>query len=78
MSDKTALLKALQTEIKRHDFDTFIDNPPSMAQGGKGVCVSGCPRCKKQIYTIPQFLNHLADDVLPPLLDKLSDMKLNG
>jgi len=32
----------LQTEIRRHSFDTFVDEPPSVAQGGKGVRVR-CP-----------------------------------
>jgi hypothetical protein len=34
---KTELLRALQTEIRRHSFDTFVDQPPSIAQGGSGV-----------------------------------------
>jgi hypothetical protein len=46
---KSELLRALQQELLRHDFDCFIDNPPSIAQGGGGVFVSGCPTCKKQI-----------------------------
>jgi hypothetical protein len=50
----------------------FVDEPPSVAQGGRGVVVSGCPACRERINTMPQFLDHIADDVLPPLLDKLS------
>jgi hypothetical protein len=38
---KSDLLRALQTEIRRHTFDTFLDEKPSMAQGGKGVVVPG-------------------------------------
>ena len=34
---KSALLAALQQEIHRHDFSHFIDEPPSVAQGGRGV-----------------------------------------
>jgi hypothetical protein len=56
----------------RHDFDHFIDEPPPIAQGGKGVVVPGCPMCKKRINTMSQFLDHLADDVMPALIEKLS------
>jgi hypothetical protein len=61
----------LQQEIRRHDFSTFIDEPPSMAQGGEGVCIPACPACKKQIKTMPQLLDHLANDVLPNAIDSL-------
>jgi hypothetical protein len=49
-----------------------VDEPPSVAQGGKGVVVPGCPACKKRIATMSRFLDHLTDDVLPPLLDRLA------
>jgi hypothetical protein len=42
---------------------------PSIAQGGKGVVVPGCPACKKPINTMSQFLDHLADDAMPALLN---------
>ena len=69
---KSELYAALRNEIHRHDFSTYVDDPPSIAQGGRGVVVAGCPTCKKRISTMPQFLDHLTDDVLPVLLDKLS------
>ncbi len=69
---KSELLRALQTEIKRHTFDYFVENPPAVAKGGKGVVVPGCPACRKRINTMPQFLDHLAGDVLPGLIDRLS------
>ena len=31
------LLAAIQKEIQRHDLSYFVDKPPSVAQGGKGV-----------------------------------------
>jgi hypothetical protein len=68
---KSALLAALRTELHQHDFLTFVDDPPTVAQGGKGVVVTGCPRCKKKFGTLPQFLDHLTDDVLPQLLNRL-------
>jgi len=55
---KSDLLRALQQEIRRHDFNYFVHEPPSIAQGGKGVVVPGCPACKKRINTMNQFLHH--------------------
>jgi hypothetical protein len=72
---KSVLLKALQQEILRHDFSYFVDEPPSMAQGGKGVVVPGCPACKKRINTMNRFLHHLAEDAMPVLIEKLSEVK---
>jgi hypothetical protein len=69
---KSELLRAIQQEIQRHDFSHFVERPPSVSQGGKGVVVPGCPTCKKRSNTMPQSLDHLADDVLPPRLDRLS------
>jgi Zinc-finger double-stranded RNA-binding len=31
-----------------------------------------CSTCQKHFGTVEQFQRHLTDDVLPPLLDKLS------
>lgn len=69
---KSELLHSIQQELHRHDFSHFIDKPLSVAQGGNGVVVPGCPVCKKGINTTSQFLDHLTDDVLPALLDGLS------
>jgi hypothetical protein len=33
---KSILLAAIQKEIQRHDFSYFVDDPPSVAEGGKG------------------------------------------
>jgi predicted methyltransferase len=65
---KREILRAAKTEIMRHRWDTFVDDPPSIAQGGKGVIVSGCPTCKKRFGTNTQYLDHLADDVMPVVL----------
>jgi hypothetical protein len=69
---KSALLAALQREIYRHDFGTYVDNPPTIAQGGRGIVVAGCPACKKRLQSMNEFLRHLAEDAMPPLLDRLS------
>jgi hypothetical protein len=59
-------------------FSTFVDEPPSVARGGNGVVVPGCPLCKKRFGTTPQFLDHLTDDVLPAVLNGLSAGKVGG
>ena len=69
---KSELLRALQQEIRRHDFSCFVDQPPSVAQGGKGVVVPGCPTCMKRINTMSRFLDHLAEDAMPALIARLS------
>jgi hypothetical protein len=38
----------------------------------KAFAVSGCPACKKRINTMVQFLDHLTQDVMPGLIDRLS------
>jgi len=62
---KSELLRALQTEIRKQNLSTFIDTK-------NRVVVPGCPTCQKSFFTVEQFVGHLSDDVLPPLLDKLS------
>jgi Fe-S oxidoreductase len=62
---KTELLRALQTEIGKHSLSTFMD------EKGK-VVITGCTFCRKNFGTVEQFKRHITDDVLPPLLDKLS------
>jgi len=69
---KSTLLRAIQQEIHRHDFSYFVDQPPSVAQGGKGVVVPGCPTCRKRINTMNGFLRHLTEDAMPALIERLS------
>ena len=72
---KSVLLAAIQREIQRHDLSYFVNEPPSVAQGGRGVVVSGCPTCKKRINAMTQFLDHLTNDVMPALIDRLAAPK---
>jgi len=65
------LLAAIQKEIRRHDLSYFVVDPPSVAQGGRGVVVAGCPACRKRINTISQFLDHLTNDAMPELIERL-------
>ena len=63
--DAPALIAAIQSELRRHTWDTFVDQPPAIAQGGMGVVVVGCPACRQKHYTVSQFIEHLARDVIP-------------
>ena len=62
---KSALLDAIRTEIHKHDLSHFQDEKGRMVR-------PGCPTCRKVFYTVSQFIDHLTNDVLPPLLDRLS------
>jgi hypothetical protein len=65
---KSALLDAIRTEIRKHDLSHFQNEKDKIVQ-------PGCPACRKVFYTTSQFIDHLADDVLPPLLDRISTQK---
>jgi hypothetical protein len=67
---KARIFQSAKTELMRHTWDTFVDEPPSVAQGGSGVVIPGCPACHKRINTNDQYLRHLSDDVLPVMLRK--------
>jgi hypothetical protein len=36
------------------------------------IVETGCSVCQKHFGTVEQFKRHITEDVLPPLLDKLS------
>ena len=64
-------VEAVRVEFQKHRFDTFVDEPPSVAQGGKGVVVPGCAVCKIQIQTVERFLSHVCEKVLEKVEDEL-------
>jgi len=72
------LLAAAQAELRKHDFSTFVANPPSIAEGGKGVVVPGCSHCRVRVSTISQFVEHLAVDVLPNIVDDAIGLREPG
>ena len=64
-----SLIAAIQRELRVHDWDSFqveLDTDDS-----RKITVAGCPACRKQIGTMPQFLDHLALDVIPALFARL-------
>jgi hypothetical protein len=62
---KSELLRAIKEEIHRHNLSTFMSTEHKIVQ-------TGCSTCQKHFGTVEQFKRHLGEDVLPPLLDKLS------
>jgi hypothetical protein len=68
----SSICVAVSRRLASASRESNADKPPSVAQGGKGVVVPGCPACKKRINTMSQFLDHLADDAMPALLNRLS------
>jgi hypothetical protein len=70
LMDKAKIVLTAKAELMRHSWNSFVDEPPSVADGGQGAVVMGCPRCRKQLNTVDQYLRHLADDILPRILDR--------
>jgi hypothetical protein len=66
-----ALITSIQQELRRHDWDSFAVPVDDDEPDGRKVIVSGCPACRKQIGTMPQFLDHLADDAIRALFARL-------
>jgi len=61
----------LQQELRRHHFETFVDEPPTVAQGGRSVVAPGCTLCRVRLNTHSQFMNHLVAKVLPEAIEKI-------
>jgi hypothetical protein len=57
----SSILKTAQQELCKHNLDTFVDKAYQ-------VVTPGCPHCQKSMYTVSQFVHHLAEDVLPHIL----------
>ena len=55
---KSVLLAAIQKEIQRHDLSYSLTNRHRS--------------CRKRINTMQQFLDHLANDAMPALIDMLA------
>jgi hypothetical protein len=71
---KSELIAAIQKEILRHEFSTFVDEPLVSSKGGKGVVIPGCSTCRKRANTINEFLEHIAHEAIPPLIERLSQL----
>jgi hypothetical protein len=69
--DKHKILADAKAELERHVWGTFVEGKASVALGGTGVVVSGCEACRKRFGTNSQYLRHLADDVLPGIIQEV-------
>jgi hypothetical protein len=67
MIDRERLAVTVRNEFHRHAWETFIDEPPSVAHGGRGVVIPGCPRCRARLNTVSQFVDHLSEAVFKAL-----------
>ena len=62
--DIEALIAMVQKEILRHSWSYFSIN----ANAERKITVSGCPVCKVELTTTTQFVEHIANDVVPRTL----------
>ena len=69
--NRTRILQEAKAELERHVWGMFVEGDMSVALGGSGVVVSGCEACRKRFGTNSQYLRHLADDVLPGIIDRV-------
>jgi hypothetical protein len=69
--EKSELLKALREETQRHNLDTFMSAEHKIVQ-------TGCSTCQKHFGTVEQFKRNLSEDVLPPLVNRLSSEGESG
>jgi len=65
-SKRNAILSAAKAEIMRHRWDTFVDRPPSVAEGGQRRRYTRLPAMQEAIESVGQFMDHLGTDVRPP------------
>ena len=62
-TERARLHTIVKREFAKHRWDTFVDEPPSMARGGRGVVVPGCSICRVRLQTVSQFTDHLCEKV---------------
>jgi hypothetical protein len=67
--NRETILQEAKAELERHVWGTFVEGKASVALGGTGVIVAGCEACRKRFGTNSQYLRHLADDVLPGIIE---------
>jgi hypothetical protein len=62
-AERARIREIVKAEFSRHTWNTFVDEPPSLAQGGRGVVVPGCSMCRVRCQTVSQFTEHLSEAV---------------
>lgn len=71
------LLSLIQEEILKHDLSAFVEDKRSVGRTGTGLVVTGCPACKKRLNTAREFRDHVANDVIPALLERITTLQDN-
>jgi hypothetical protein len=67
---KNAILIEAQKELSKHIWDNYVTGDGvAIGQGGQGVVEVGCVSCKRAFQTSHQHMRHLAEDVLPGIVD---------
>jgi hypothetical protein len=74
---KSRLLTLIQEEILKHDLSAFVEDRLAVGRIGTGLVVTGCPTCKKRLNTARDFRDHLANDAMPALLERLTKLQEN-
>jgi hypothetical protein len=67
--NRKRILQEAKAELERHVWGTFVEGKATVALGGTGVVVSGCEACRKRFGTNSQYLRHLAEDILPQIIE---------
>jgi hypothetical protein len=50
--DATPIIAAVQGELRKHQWDTFVNDARLVRDVGHGVLVPGCPSCRKRLSTM--------------------------
>jgi hypothetical protein len=69
--DKAKILLAAQAALQRHTWGAFVDEGLTIALAVTESLRPGCEACRKRINTNSQYLRHLADDVLPQVIESV-------
>jgi hypothetical protein len=65
---KGKILAATKTELLRHSWGTYVDEPPKYGGRWKGSGRAGMRNVQEEGEYNDQYMEHLADDVLPVIL----------
>jgi hypothetical protein len=66
--DKAEIVAAVQKEFAKHNFDTFVDEPPS-GPGRKRSSRSRLLLLPERIQTVGQIIDQVSKDVLPGIVE---------
>jgi hypothetical protein len=67
--DAQSIIAAVQEELEKHHWETFMDDTKPVWSGRRGVVRPGCQECREPISTFRQLMEHLSKDVLPGVIE---------